>query len=67
MNAQQTEPTHELTVKVTEREINLWRLANCQLTMDGKVRVAFKLFIKSLRKRIAMVRQLGKNFYNAAV
>jgi hypothetical protein len=63
------EPTVELFVKMTDREINLWRLANGKATSDDESRKALKMLAKSMRERGCRytVRELGKGSYNAAV
>lgn len=69
MNIQQTEePTHEVMVKVTLKELNLWRIMNAKASTDEESRVAAKLLAKSLRQRQAryLVRELGAT-YNAGV
>jgi hypothetical protein len=55
------EPSVELLVKLTIKEINLWRLANAKATSDEEVKNANRLLSESLRSRSARytVRQLG--------
>jgi hypothetical protein len=67
MNAQQTETTVEVLIKMSQREINLWRLANTRATTDEEVRTAVRLLFQSLRERGAryLVRELGAGTYNA--
>jgi hypothetical protein len=62
------EPSVELLVKMTDKEINLWRLANSKATSEDESRKALKMLAKSLRERGCRytVRQLGQN-YNAAL
>jgi hypothetical protein len=62
------EPSVELLVKLTIKEINLWRLANAKATSDEEVKNANRLLSESLRSRSARytVRQLGQS-YNAAL
>jgi hypothetical protein len=54
------EPSVELLVKLTIKEINLWRLANAKATSDEEVKNANRLLSESLRSRSARytVRQL---------
>jgi hypothetical protein len=59
----------ELQVKLTIKEINLWRLANAKATSDEEVRKANSLLSQSLRARGAryLVRELGRQSYNAGL
>ena len=59
----------ELLVKLTIKEINLWRLANSKATPAEEVKKANSLLSQSLRARGAryLVRELGCQSYNAAL
>jgi hypothetical protein len=61
------QPSVELLVKLTDKEINLWRLANGKANADEEAKRASWLMIKSIRERNGRytVRELGG--YNAAV
>jgi hypothetical protein len=61
MSQQTTETSQEIQIKVTDRELNLWRLANSKTASDEEVGKAVRLLFQSLRQRRAryIVRQLG--------
>jgi hypothetical protein len=69
MSEQLSETTVELLAKMTDREINLWRLANSKAASDAEAKKAAWLLVKSIRERGGRytVRELGKGSYNAAV
>jgi hypothetical protein len=51
MNEQLIQPSLELTLKLTDREANLLRLAMTRATSEDESKKAGKLFFKSLRER----------------
>jgi hypothetical protein len=61
-------PPVELSIKMTEREINLWRLAMARAASEEETRKASKLLFRTLKERACRytVRELGKD-YNAVI
>lgn len=61
--------TVEVLVKMSQREVNLWRLANTRAISDKEIEMAVRLLFQSLRGRGAryLVRELGAGSYNAVL
>ena len=57
-------PSVELSIKMTQREINLFRLAMARAASEEETKKASKLLFRTLKERSCRytVRELGKDF-----